>query len=495
MKTNSRSFRIKAGIAAALLFALSAQAIDFKYAEAGEYDVNVNTNWVGDVAPNGVDEVANFALDLQGWQTFYFNEEITLGTLWYGDTRNQTGGQTFYGNQTGESGGLLVMKVSSGHAKIDKANGNHAKKTEFHVPIRLDSDTEFGNSNIGGAFETYFAGEISGTGSVIKIGAVTRFYWGLNDRTANTYTGSTTVQAGEFHLNKNGVIGVPGDLIVEGGTAVVDRNHNIGDAGVVTLKNSGGLDFRRFTDTVGGLESDSSTAWFSGGGCNVTLADDTNRTFAAKLSGTGTITKQGAGLWTLSGITAFAGTLNVKGTGGVLIDSVASNMTVKVSDGGVLGGSGVISNQITCTTGVLAPGSKGTDGTLELAGGIAVSQSVGYTWKLGALSEETGCGKLLLSGGASDLGDEVAMTLDFSGLDEADRPTLGASAGFWRKPHAWTIFDRTGDATCEPFALTLTNPSGWGSDGRGVFRVTAGTGNELKLEYTPPHFALMVIIK
>ena len=494
MKTNSRSFRIKAGISAALLFALSAQANTFKYPDGGSYDWNANTNWVEEAYPNGVDQVGDVANDITGGQSFYLNEEITLGTLWYGDARGNDGGHAFYANHPDETGGLLVMKVSSGRAKIDKKNGT-GRTSRFEVPIRLDSDTEFGNSNVGGAYEVYFASAISGTGNVHLVNSG-KIFWGLYERrVANTYTGTTIVESGNVWLDKNNTIGVPGDLIIEAGTVTVNRQNNIADTGVVTLKNSGGLNFGKQTDTIGGLESDSDSAWFYGGGCNVTLADDTNRTFAAKLSGTGTITKQGAGLWTLSGITDFAGTINVKGTGGVLIDSVASNMTVKVSDGGVLGGSGVVSNQVACTTGVLAPGSNGTGGTLELAGGIAVSGSVGYTWKLGELSEETGCGKLLLSGGASDLGDEVAMTLDFSGLDEADRPTLGASAGFWRKPHAWTIFDRTGDATCEPFALTLTNPSGWGSDGRGVFRVTAGTGNELKLEYTPPHFGLMVIIK
>ena len=484
--------------------ALVASAINqFAITAGGTYDWNANTNWTEGVYPNGVDAVASCYFDFEGWQTYNLNETITLGTLYYGDEYNFQG-QNFCAGVNAETGepGLLVMKSSNGPALIKKGNAaggpGEAFDVRFETPIRLDSDLLFSNSNIEGAFPTLFKGTISGTGRFIKI-QLGNVYFGEYDGSPNTYTGETVLSNGLFVVNKShNVIAIPGDVRIAGGQMQLTRNNNVADSCVVTLENNGFFNVQWNLETIRGIQGESSECRVEVTSGNLTLVDDTDRVFAGKLTGNdsrGTITKKGAGLWTLSGDVSYAGKLAVAGTGGILADTVLSNAMVSVSGGGIFGGSGVVSQQVTCTTGVLAPGSKGTDGTLELAGGITVSESVAYTWKLGELSEETGYGKLLLSGGASGLGAEVAMTLDFSGLDEADRPTLGTSAGFWRKPHVWTIFDCTGDATCEPFALTLTNPSGWGSDGRGVFRVTAGTGSSLKLEYTPPQFGMVVNIK
>ena len=99
---------------------------------------------------------------------------------------------------------------------------------------------------------------ISGTQSIAKGGAGTLLF---NSTAANTYTGTTTVNAGTLLLNDSGGVAVPGALTIGdfvGGTGVVKadvvrflRNNQIPQNVLVTVNNSGLLDLNGFSNTIG----------------------------------------------------------------------------------------------------------------------------------------------------------------------------------------------------------------------------------------------------
>lgn len=100
-------------------------------------------------------------------------------------------------------------------------------------------------------------GRISGPGGLIKTGSGALE---LAGNQANTYQGSTTVEAGQLRLAKtDGVLAVPGDLHLGAGTAANEdvvrllSSHQLNDARQVAVGPSGWLDLNGRAETVGGL--------------------------------------------------------------------------------------------------------------------------------------------------------------------------------------------------------------------------------------------------
>jgi autotransporter-associated beta strand protein len=96
---------------------------------------------------------------------------------------------------------------------------------------------------IGGNGQVEISTAISGTGGIVKNGTNVLLFQGL---TANTYTGSTLINAGTLQLNKNGVTAIAGNLIIGDGSggAAADivallLNHQIANTAAITIKSSG----------------------------------------------------------------------------------------------------------------------------------------------------------------------------------------------------------------------------------------------------------------
>ena len=91
---------------------------------------------------------------------------------------------------------------------------------------------------------------------------------GAGENTANSYTGLTTVSAGELGLYKAaGVLAIAGDLAITGGSVKLYADEQISDSSAVAL--AGTLDLSGFTETLGSLSVDSSTASLLGSVLNV----------------------------------------------------------------------------------------------------------------------------------------------------------------------------------------------------------------------------------
>lgn len=146
----------------------------------------------------------------------------------------------------------------------------------------------------GDATNHTYNGVISGSGNLIKQGAGS---WTLGGTVNNSYTGSTTVNAGTLYLNKgSGAIAVGGNLIVGDGVGGNDAdlvqftagNNQIISSSLVTVHSTGLLDLAGFSNTLAGLTLQSGStfaATVDSGAGTLTLGSGANVTLLASGSG------------------------------------------------------------------------------------------------------------------------------------------------------------------------------------------------------------------
>src|SRR5262249_23749118 len=103
-----------------------------------------------------------------------------------------------------------------------------------------------------------FAGTISGTGGLTKVGIGQQ---NLSGTAANTYTGVTTINTGILLLNKAaGLNAILGNVVVGDGIGGVDADvlrlgsdNQIANTASVTVNSSGLLDLAGLSETIGSL--------------------------------------------------------------------------------------------------------------------------------------------------------------------------------------------------------------------------------------------------
>lgn len=267
-----------------------------------------------------------------------------------------------------------------------------------------------------------YAGVISGSGMVTQLGTGI-----LQLTTPHSYSGGTFVSAGTLQIAANDVLPTTGSLSFTGGTfdlngvnqsinaltssgavgtittnlasststLTVGNGGNSGTFGGVIQNGAGivnvvktGIGTQTFTGAntyTGGTTISGGTLQVGNGGTSGSIAGDVtnngslvfNRsndfpTFAGTISGSGSVTKLGAGALNLTaantyggGTTVFAGTLTVNNTTG----SATGTGAVTVSGAtAVLGGNGTIGAAVTVQNGgTLAPGDS--TATLHVTGG------------------------------------------------------------------------------------------------------------------------------
>lgn len=252
---------------------------------------------------------------------------------------------------------------------------------------------------------TTYAGEISGTGSLTKIGAGTLTLSG-----ANTFTGDTTISAGSIALANSNAL----------------QNS--------TLTTAGGLSFGEInTATLGGLSGSQDLVLENASSGVVALGvgnNDTSTSYSGDLSGSGSLIKVGSGTLSLSGTNTYSGGTTVSegtlsGNTTSLQGNIANNAAVvfdQASNGtyaGNLSGTGTLNK-----TGA---GSLTLSGTNTYAGGTTVSGGtlvVASDANLGATS-----GALAVTSGATlntggDFRTNRAVTVDGSGSSLANNGEL-----------------------------------------------------------------------
>lgn len=153
----------------------------------------------------------------------------------------------------------------------------------------------------------------------------------------------------------------------------------------VSVAGGSSLDLNGFNDAIGSLA----------GGGNVTLGSATLTTggnnsstaFSGVISGTGNLTKQGTGTFTLSGANIYTGTTTVN-AGTLLVDGslAAGAGSTTVNSGGTLGGSGTVRVVAINNGGKLAPG--GSPGMLS-SGNVTLNAGSTFTVELNGTTPGT----------------------------------------------------------------------------------------------------------
>ena len=324
-------------------------------------------------------------------------------------TLTLTGVNTFTG-LTDVAAGSLALSGGSALANTDAVS-----LSASGANLRLDTSETIGSlagvagstvtlgSNIlttGDASNTVHAGVIGGTGGLVKQGGGSFSLTG-----ANTYSGATTVNAGTLALNN----------------AAVLRNS------AVTLANAAGV--------LLGLQGSSAIGSLAGGGAlggNVALgvntlstgADNTSTRFDGVVGGSGGLTKQGSGVFTLAGANTFTGSVDISaGTlalsgGAALADTLVVNLSAAGAD---------LSLNASETIGALAGeiGSTVTLGSKTLTSGNGTdTRFSGVIGGSGNLTKQ-GSGRLTLAG-ANTFTGSTTLTAGTLALAANDRLADGS---------------------------------------------------------------------
>jgi autotransporter-associated beta strand protein len=385
------------------------------------------------------------ALQLQGG-IVVGNETLTLdgtGISNDGALRNISGNNSWAGNITINS--TTRINSDSGTLTLDVASGN---------AITGSND----NLQVGGVGNVTINDIIAlGSGALTKDGTGT-----LTLNAANTYTGTTTVNAGVLNIGNSNGLGTTaaGTTVANGATLQLQGNIVVGletlnIRGTGASGQTGALVNVSGTNSYGGLLTlaGATTLSSNSGTLNLTnIGTITGATFGLTITGagngsissiigttTGTLTKSGTGTWSLLGANTFTGATTVSGGTLTLANSsgsalgFTSGITVNSGATLLLGANNQINNaaQITLSGGTFAKGnfSEGSASTAGMgalllnAAGSHLDFGTGTVGVLTFASLTTGTFSLTIdgwTGTASTVGNGLTDRLIFASNQSAN---------------------------------------------------------------------------
>ncbi len=405
-----------------------------------------------------------------------------LGTTAGGTTVASGSALEIQGTITTAAEGLTLngTGISSGGALRNTANANtYSGAITLGSASRINSDSStltLGSTVNGAGYGITFGGAgtavtisgvISGSGTTLtKDGACT-----LNlNNTANTYTGSTTVNGGSLAIAGNDAclgaapgVATVGHLTLDGGTFVLNT-------GSITLNSNRGI-------TLG-----------SGGG----TFDWATRTltYGGIIAGAGTLTKASSGTLTLGGVNTYAGATTINGgTISIGADSGLGAAPGVATPGHLTFNGGAL----TCTASFALASNRG----IAMTGAGTINVNSSYTVTYGGVIAGSGAltkaaaGVLTLSGantyggattisagtlrlGANDvLSDSTAVTatgtLDLNGYSD----TIGSLAGAGAVTLGSGTLTAGADNTSTAYSGTMTGTGGLTKNGSGTLTVSS----------------------
>ncbi|HEX3882272.1 MAG TPA: autotransporter-associated beta strand repeat-containing protein, partial [Stellaceae bacterium] len=327
-------------------------------------------------------------LTLSGANTYTGATTINAGTLALGNTAAIADSS---GLTLAASGTTFDISNAGGSTKVSALSGVGGSVVNLGANQLVVG---------GGGAATTFAGVIQGTGSLFELPSNTLTLTG-----ANTYTGGTMITSGTL------AIGAGGSLAATGAVGFLD-------SGIFDISNGG-------NQTIGDLSGIPGTVVLGANTLTLGTADSTS--FGGVISGTGGLTKQGAGTLALAGVDTFSGTVTIN-AGTVAIGpfgSISSASVNLAASGTSFDVSAPIGPVIQNLSGV--GGSTVSVGTQTLSFGTAASTtfagsftgSGGLTWQ--------GTGTLSLTGNSNGFSGTTAITAGTVALGTDSAP--GASLG------------------------------------------------------------------
>ncbi|WP_164483790.1 MULTISPECIES: autotransporter domain-containing protein [unclassified Polaromonas] len=328
---------------------------------------------------------------LQG-STAQLNLAPTSGTQTVTDViADQTGSAGF-------GGSVAITKTGAGTTILSGDNkysgGTTISAGTLQLGNGLASGSITGNVNNNGtlAFNRNntltFSGLISGTGSVHQIGTGTTILSGNN-----TYNGGTTIATGTLQLGNGLASGSITGNVANDGTLAFNRNDSalnllgvISGSGSVRQIGTGTTILSGDNSYTGGTTITAGTLQVGNGGTsgsitgnvlnNAALAFNRSDAYMAanSISGTGTLTQNGAGNLILTGASIYTGATSVNA--GTLSVNGSITSATTVNSGGALGGNGSVGNVNVLAGGTLAPGNS--IGTLTVNGNLTFAPGSVY---------------------------------------------------------------------------------------------------------------------
>ncbi len=393
----------------------------------GNNNWSTAANWDSNVAPPGGDDLV-----------------FPSGAAQLANT-NDLSGKSFH-SITIAGGGYVIngnpITLTNGISDSDASN---TSEIQLNVALTATETVDVVNGG-----DLILSGAISGSGfGVTKTGGGTLEYTGFS---ANTYTGTTTVDTGMLILNRasglNAIAGnlVIGDNIGSGESVQIGSSNQISEGSGVTVNVGATLDLGGQNDTIGSLSLTGSTVTTGAGTLTIhsaggitTLAssqtatlsghlafDTANNSFtvaqgttssgvdlavSAIISSVENIIKTGAGTMAFSGANTYSGGTNI--------------------NSGVL----AISNDTGAGTGVV--NILGT-ATLDLSGGITVANTLNVSSTGTAISNSSGTNTI---SGSFSLGADA--TIDTASLSTLDITSVVDDSG-----NIWSL-TKTGAGTLE----------------------------------------------
>jgi autotransporter-associated beta strand protein len=201
---------------------------------------------------------------------------------------------------------------------------------------------------------------------------------------------------------------------VNAGTLAVSSDSNLGNS-------SGSLSFGGGTlQFLSGFTSNRAVTLNAGGGTVDTNGN--NSTLGGTISGTGSLTKIGAGALTLAGSSTYSGPTNVNA--GILNVNGSLASTVFVNSGGTLMGTGTIGGLNVGSGGTFAPGNS--PGTMTIAGNLAFQAGAIY---LVQVNPSTASSTIVTSGGSATLAGTVQAAFAAGSYAARTYTILSAAGG------------------------------------------------------------------
>jgi fibronectin-binding autotransporter adhesin len=231
---------------------------------------NASTTYAGSIFHSGV---GTFSLTKTGTgnMTLSGNNTYTGTTSIFGGTLTAAGG-----NGIGDASHVII---SGGTLALSAGETIGSLTGSDFVTLGSNTLTTGGNN-----LSFVYAGSISGTGGLTKIGTGNQSLIGTN-----TYTGTTTINAGVLTAGGGSAIADTGAVVVNApGQFTITSSETIG-----SLAGSGAVDLSVNTLTTGGNNS--------------------STTYSGSMTGAGGLTKTGTGTMVLSGANTYTGSTFVSG--------------------------------------------------------------------------------------------------------------------------------------------------------------------------------------